>query len=75
MSRISYQPKNMIATPLQALDFNPNRAYLAVVASGVVTVTISGGEPFDIQDGEVWAPIPAPMNDITFSGTGTLIVG
>lgn len=73
--RVSFQPKNFVATPIQSLPFDPHRTYLCVIAIGSqVEITISGGTPFSIPDGEQWAPIPAPMNALTFTGSGTLIV-
>lgn len=65
---------NMQALALATLPRNENRLYLAVKAVGEVTITISGGAPFTITD-EVWAPLPAPSNDIVFVGTGTMILG
>ena len=66
---------NMHSTALIALPTDKHRRYLAVVATTTVTVTLSGGEPFTVAAGSVWSPIPAPINDIAFTGTGTLIVG
>ena len=66
---------NMVATPLMNLQRDKARAYLSLVPTSPVVVTISGGEPFTLEVGQVWGPIPAPINDITFTGTGTLIVG
>ena len=66
---------NMHSTALANIPQDKHRKYLAVVASTEVTVTLSSGEPFTIAAGSVWSPIPAPINDITFTGTGTLIVG
>ena len=74
MSTISTQC-NMVSTALATVAFDKDRRYLAVVATGAVTVTISGGEPFSLAAGDVWSPIPAPINDIVFTGTGTLILG
>ena len=66
---------NMTASPLADLAFDKDRRYLAVVATADVTVTLSGGEPFIIVAGSVWSPVPAPINDMTLVGTGTMIVG
>jgi len=65
---------NMVATAIADIPQDKTRAYLAVIATAEVTVTISGGEPFTIPAGSVWAPIPAPINDIVFAGTGTMVV-
>ena len=74
MSRVSYQPCNMVAVALPAsIPVNANRKFLTLVTTAATTVTISGGASF-IVDG-VWAPIPAPLNDIAFAGAGTLITG
>ena len=73
--RVNYNAKNFVATALDDVARDPNRTYLCVVAEGDVGVTISGGQPFTVPAGTHWAPIPAPMNDIAFTGTGTLIVG
>ena len=72
---ISFTGCNMVATALQTLPQDKDRRYLAVTATTSVTVTISGGEPFTIAALGVWAPVPAPINDIVFTGTGTLIIG
>lgn len=66
---------NMKSTALQNIPFDDDRRYLAVIATTSVVVTISGGEPFTIAALGVWAPVPAPMNDIVLTGTGTLILG
>lgn len=72
----NYSGRSMVAAALPAsIPANPHRRYIAVVASADVTVTISGGEPFTIASGTVWAPIPACINDLAFSGAGTLITG
>ena len=61
-----------VAVPA-SIEIDRNRSYLALVTTSATTVTISGGEPF-VVDG-IWAPIPAPINAIAFSGAGTLITG
>jgi hypothetical protein len=69
---------NMIAKSLAlnlSLPRDQHRTYLAVQAAGAVTVTISSGTSFTIADGDWWGPQPAPMNDIVFTGAGTLITG
>ena len=66
---------NMTAGPIDDLPRDPSRKYLCVVATADVTVTISGGTPFTVPADTQWAPIPAPINDIAFTGTGTLITG
>jgi hypothetical protein len=70
---------NMIAKSLAAnltLPRDQHRTYLAVqAAGGDVTVTISSGASFTIVNGAWWGPQPAPMNDIIFTGAGTLITG
>ena len=66
---------NMRAIPLGSLEFDKHRTYLSVFASTDVTVTISGGTDFIIPADTQWGPQPAPMNDIEFSGTGTIILG
>jgi hypothetical protein len=59
-----------------SLPQDHHRTYLAIQAAGAaVTVTLSGGTPFTIPDGSWWGPQPAPMNDMTFTGTGTVITG
>lgn len=52
-----------------------HRTYLSIFATSDVTVTISSGNPFVIKADTQWGPQPAPMNDIAFSGNGTLITG
>jgi hypothetical protein len=71
----SFSGRNMVATPVGNVPADNHRIYLAVVATTEITVTISGGEPFTLDAGSVWSPIPAPINDIVFTGTGTLILG
>lgn len=71
----SFTGCNMAATALASIPHDKNRRYLAVIATNTVTVTISGGEPFTIAAEGVWSPLPAPINDIVFTGTGTLILG
>lgn len=71
----SFTACNMASSALKTIPQNKDRRYLAVVATTAVVVTISGGEPFELAIGGVWAPLPAPINDITFTGTGTLILG
>lgn len=66
--------RNMTAIPLADIPRDTGREYLAVIPSGTVTVTISGGEPFTLEAGQVWAPLPAPQNDIAFTGSGTLVI-
>lgn len=66
---------NMTAIALTDLDRDHHRTYLAVFADTDVIVTISDGEPFTILAGTAWGPQPAPINDIEFSGSGTLILG
>ena len=57
------------------LPTESSRTYLALVTTAITTVTISSGEPFAVAANSVWAPIPAPINAIEFSGTATLITG
>ncbi len=71
----SFTQCNMVSTALATIAFDKDRRYLAVIASTEVTVTISGGEPFVLPVGGIWSPIPAPINDIVFVGSGTLILG
>ena len=67
---------NFQSVPLPAnLPRKDDRRYLCVIPTGAVTVVISGGEPFSLEAGQVWAPIPAPQNDIDFTGSGTLVIG
>ena len=66
---------NMTAIPLGDIPRDKHRTYLSVFATTDVTVTISGGTPFTILADTQWGPQPAPMNDIEFSGTGTIILG
>lgn len=66
---------NMRSTALSDVAVDKHRRYLAVIATTTVTATISSGTPFTIEAGAVWSPIPAPINDITFTGTGTLVLG
>jgi len=70
-----HQPVNVRALPLSDLPFDNKRTYLAVFAETDVTVTISGGTPFTIPADTQWGPQPAPMNAISFAGTGTVVVG
>lgn len=66
---------NMRAIPVGDLPRNIHRTYLAVIATAITTVTISGGTPFSIPAGGVWAPIPAPINDMVIAGAGTIVEG
>ena len=63
-----------VATTLD-LPFASGRQYLAYVPTADTTITIGGGAPFTLAVGQVWSPVPAPINDIAFSGAGTLITG
>ena len=71
----SFTQCNMVSTALASIPANKDRRYLAVIPTAEVTVTISGGEPFTLAANAVWSPIPAPINDIVFTGVGTLILG
>ena len=66
---------NMTAIPLGNIPRDKHRTYLSVFATTDVTVIISDGAPFTILADTQWGPQPAPMNDINFSGTGTIILG
>lgn len=66
---------NMRTLPLSDLPRDKHRTYLSVFADTDVTVIISNGTSFTILEGTQWGPQPAPINDITFSGTGTIILG
>ena len=66
---------NMRAIPVQAIPRDKHRTYLVLFATNDVVVTISGGTPFTVLEDTQWGPQPAPINDITFSGTGTLVLG
>lgn len=73
---MNYKSTSMASTALPAsIPFNADRRYLAVIATSPVTVTIAGGTPFGLDTGSVWAPIPACMNDIAFTGNGVLVLG
>lgn len=61
-------------TPL-VLQVGKERSYLSVICTADTSVTFSNGVAFIIKAGNVWAPIPAPINAITLSGTGTVLVG
>jgi hypothetical protein len=65
---------NMQSLNLTDLGRDRDRGYLVVLAITDVVVTISGGEPFTVVAGASWAPIPVPINDIDFTGTGVLTV-
>lgn len=71
---ISVTSSNMVSVPLIDLGKDKHRRYLVVLAITDVTVTLSNGEPFTVAEGSSWAPIPAPINDITFTGSGVLTV-
>ena len=75
MSRVNFNGVNVQAIPLSPLAQDRHRTYLAVFAQTDVTVTISGGTPFTIAAGNQWGPQPAPINDIAFAGSGTIVVG
>ena len=76
MSNGNYSGRSMVSVAIPAsIPANPQRRYIAVVAATAVVVTISGGEPFTVASGTVWAPIPACINDLAFTGSGTLITG
>lgn len=66
---------NMTASALANLPRDKGRKHLTVIPTTQVTVTISNGTPFTLDVGNVWAPYPAPLNDIVFTGTGTMITG
>lgn len=72
---INFAQCNMVSTPYMDIPQDKDRRYIAVIAITLTTVTISRGTPFTLDVGAVWSPIPAPINDIAFSGTGTLILG
>ena len=76
-SQAQSRKTNMRATVATSLPQNRNRSYLLVVAedSGPLTVTISGGASFDIPAGSAWEPDLAPINDIVFTGSGTVVEG
>jgi len=62
--------------PIQNLPRDDRRTYLAVFAEAEgpgIYVTISSGTTFHIKEGTSWGPMPAPMNDIVFSGEGSLM--
>lgn len=63
---------NMRSVALVNLERDKDRRYLSVLATTDVTVTLSEGEPFTIEAGNSWSPIPAPINDINFTGSGVL---
>ncbi len=65
---------NMRAVALINLGRDKDRRYLSVLAITDVTVTLSNGEPFTVVAGSSWAPIPAPINDMDFTGSGVLTV-
>jgi hypothetical protein len=68
---------NMRASVASSLPQNRNRNYLLVVAddAGPLSVSISGGPAFDIPAGAAWEPDIAPINDIVFTGVGTVVEG
>lgn len=73
---MNYSGRSMVSVALPAsIEANPARRYIAVVPADTVTITISGGAPFSITAPAVWAPIPACINDIEFTGSGTLVTG
>ena len=71
----SFTPLDVVSTTLADISEDFTRRYLAVIATTNVTITISGGIPFTVQAGGVWAPVPAPSNDIVMVGTGVLLLG
>jgi len=71
---VSVTATNMQSVPLIDLGRDKHRGYLVVLAITDVTVTLSNGEPFTIAAGSSWAPIPAPINDMDFTGSGILTV-
>lgn len=76
MSNGNYSGRSMVSVAIPAsIPSDSGRRYIAVIPNGTVTITISGGEPFDVVAPGVWAPIPACINDIAFTGTGTLVTG
>lgn len=72
---LAFSSCNMTAVDLQSLPFNGERRYLSVIATTEVEITIAGGTPFIIAAGSNWSPIPAPMNAISFTGSGTMVTG
>ena len=58
-----------------AIPFNSGRTYLALVCTADTTVTIISGEPFVVSAASVWSPMPAPINDISFTGAATRVTG
>lgn len=71
---------NMTARAVADLPLDDSRRYLFIVAITNVVVTIydddsTAGTPFTIPADGHWAPIPAPINKITLTGTGTVTTG
>ena len=72
---VNLHPVTLAAgTPL-AMPVDKDRSYLSVICTADTSVTFSNGVAFIVKAGMVWAPIPAPINAITLSGTGTVLVG
>lgn len=68
-------PQALVAATPVKLELDKDRAYLAVIPTASVTVTFSNGVSFVLGEGQVWAPIPAPINELTIEGAGTVITG
>lgn len=66
---------NMRAIAIDDLPEDDNRLYLFIIATTDVVVTLSSGTPFTIPAGGHWNPIPCPINDMTLTGSGTMVLG
>ena len=70
------RPQTISAGTVTSLQQDKGRAYLAVVATADTLITFTDDAVgFTLLAGHVWAPIPSPINALTFSGEGTLITG
>ena len=49
------------------------RNYLFIVASGVVTVSVGGGDAFNIPDGGHWEPSVCPTCALVIVGTCVVV--
>lgn len=66
---------NMRAIPVGNLSVDDNRLYLFIVATTDIVLTLNAGTPFTIPAGGHWNPTPCPINAMTLTGTGTMVVG
>lgn len=72
---VNLHPVTLAAGVPFVMAVDKDRSYLSVICTADTTVTFSNGVAFIVKAGQVLAPIPAPINAITLSGAGTILVG